>query len=136
MRIKVKVAFDNLKVTRVTADAITMNVPSELPLLTGPVDGSYVVQFSDGRNEAVPSQEVEVSTSDESIINITNGKLYPLKEGKATIKASYQNTSAEKEITVTPATHSITVKSIQHEEGYILGTAGVAIPINGITLQT
>ena len=117
-------------------EEMTINVPSELPVLTGPVDGSFVVQFSDGRNEAVPSQEVEVSTSDESIINITNGKLYPLKEGKATIKASYQNAAAEKEITVTAATHSVTVKSIEHEEGYILGTAGVAIPINGITLQT
>ena len=43
-----KVAFDNLKVTRVTADAITMNVPTELESLIGPVDVSYEVQFSDG----------------------------------------------------------------------------------------
>ncbi len=125
-----------LNASAAEVEEMTINVPSELPVLTGPVDGSYVVQFSDGRKEAVPSQDVEVSTSDESIISINNGKLYPLTEGKATIKASYQNTIAEKEITVTSATHSVLVKSIEHEEGYILGTTGVSIPINGITLQT
>ena len=65
-----------------------------------------------------------------------DGQLYPLKEGKVTIKAVYQNAVVEKEITVAPSAEGVKVMSLQHEDGYILGTTGMAIPINGITFQT
>ncbi len=55
-----KVAFDNLKVTRVTADDITMNVPLELEWLTGPVAVSYEVAFSDGVKQSVPTERVKL----------------------------------------------------------------------------
>lgn len=130
------VTFDNLKVTRVTADEIVMNVPTELESLTGPVDVTYEVQFSDGIKETVPTENVKLYSSDESVIKIIDGQLYPLKEGKSTIMAVYQNAVVEKEITVTPSAEGVKVTSLQHEDGYVLGTAGVAIPINGVTFQT
>ena len=131
-----KVAFDNLKVTRVTADDITMNVPLELESLTGPVAVSYEVTFSDGVKESVPTERVKLYSSDESVIKIIDGQLYPFKEGKATVKAIYQNAIIEKEIHVTPSTEGVKVMSLAHEDGYILGTEDIAIAINGITFQT
>ena len=131
-----KVAFDNWKVTRVTADDSTMNVPLELESLTGPVAVSYEVAFSDGVKESVPTERVKLYSSDESVIKIIDGQLYPFKEGKATVKAIYQNAFIEKEIHVTPSTEGVKVMSLAHEDGYILGTEDIAIAINGITFQT
>ena len=131
-----KVAFDNLKVTRVTADEIMMDVPTELESLTGPVDVSYEVQFSDDIKESVPTENVKLYSSDESVIKIIDGQLYPLKEGRSTIMAVYQNAVVEKEVTVKSSVEGVKVKSLQHEDGYVLGTAGVSIPINGVTFQT
>ena len=43
-------------------------------------------------------ERVKLYTSDESVIKVIDGQLYPLKEGKATVKAIYQNAVVEKEI--------------------------------------
>ena len=79
---------------------------------------------------------MELYSSDESVIKIIDGQLYPFKEGKATVKAIYQNAIIEKEIDVTPSTEGVKVMFLAHEDGYILGTEDIAIAINGITFQT
>jgi glycerophosphoryl diester phosphodiesterase len=131
-----KVAFDNLKVTRVTAESISMDIPAELESLTGPIDHTYEVTYSDGMKEAVPNEKVKLYSSDEAVIKVIEGQLYPLNGGTATVKAVYQNAVVEKEITVTPSSSGVEVTSLKHEEGYIFGTSGISIPINSIFLQS
>jgi glycerophosphoryl diester phosphodiesterase len=131
-----KVVFDNLRVTRVTAESIAMDIPSELQSLRGPIGVSYEVKYSDGIQEAVPNKKVKIYSSDESVIRVIGGQLYPLNVGTATVKAIYQNAVVEKEITVTSSSTGVQVTSLEHEEGYILGTSGISIPVNSIFLQS
>ena len=95
-----KVTFDNMKVTRVRATDLTMDLEEQLEALTGPIDINYTVQFSDGVEEEVPAKEVKLYSNDESVIKVMDNKLYPIEEGKATVKAIYENVEIEKEVTV------------------------------------
>ncbi|WP_100405606.1 glycerophosphodiester phosphodiesterase family protein [Bacillus solitudinis] len=130
-----KVAFDNLKVTRVTADRIAMNVPEELEALSGAMPVSYQVQFSDGFNEAVQADEVKLYSSDESVIRIIDNEIHPLAAGSVTLKAIYRNAEVEKEITVNPSTTGVSVTSLQHEEGYLLASTKEQIELSNLTLN-
>ncbi|MCP1305664.1 glycerophosphodiester phosphodiesterase family protein [Paenibacillus tyrfis] len=131
-----KVSFDNVKVTRITADWLDLAIPSTMEALTGPLSVTGSVYFSDGVTEAVYSDRLKLYSSDESTIKIVDGKLYPVKAGKATIQTVFANAEAVQEITVTPSAIGAKVVSLKHNEGYMLGTAGGAIDLQSIVFQS
>ncbi|MCR8631346.1 glycerophosphodiester phosphodiesterase family protein [Paenibacillus radicis (ex Xue et al. 2023)] len=130
-----KASFDNLKVTRITADRLDVTMPATLEALSGETSVTSSVYFSDGITEAPPADRVKLYSMDESIIKISNNKLYPLKPGKVTIKAVYANADTSKEITVTPSLSGVKAVSLKHDEGYILTVTDQAINPNTITLK-
>ncbi|MGQ5390373.1 glycerophosphodiester phosphodiesterase family protein [Paenibacillus sp. M.A.Huq-84] len=130
-----KASFDNLKVTRITADRLDVTMPATLEALSGETSVTSSVYFSDGITEAPPADRVKLYSMDESIIKISNNKLYPLKSGKVTIKAVYANADTSKEITVTPSLSGVKAVSLKHDEGYILAVTDQAINPNTITLK-
>ncbi|MEC0208390.1 glycerophosphodiester phosphodiesterase family protein [Paenibacillus ehimensis] len=131
-----KVSFDNVKVTRITADRLDLAIPPTMEALTGPLSVTGSVYFSDGVTEAVYSDRLKLYSSDESTIRIVDGKLYPVKAGKATIHSIYANAEAAQEVTVTPSAVGAKVVSLKHSEGYVLGTAGETIGLESIVFQS
>nr|WP_088830710.1 glycerophosphodiester phosphodiesterase family protein [Paenibacillus tyrfis] len=131
-----KVSFDNVKVTRITADRLDLAIPSTMEALTGPLSVTGSVYFSDGVTEAVYSDRLKLYSSDESTIKIVDGKLYPVKAGKATIQTVFANAEAAQEVTVTPSAIGAKVVSLKHNEGYVLGTAGGTIDLQSIVFQS
>lgn len=123
-----RVAFDNLSVTRLLATDINWNIASSLKALTGPITPKFTADFSDGiSGESVSTGNVKMYSSDESIIKIINGKIYPLKAGKCKIRLVYFNAEKEVTVTVTPSAKGVKATSISHGNGYILGTKGTSI---------
>ncbi len=131
-----KVSFDNVKVTRITAERLDLSVPSTVEALTGPLSVTGSVYFSDGVTEAVYSDRLKLYSSDESTIKIVDGKLYPVKAGKATIQAVFANAEAVQEVTVTPSAVGAKVVSLKHNEGYVLATAGGTVDLQSIVFQS
>ncbi|XEC96091.1 glycerophosphodiester phosphodiesterase family protein [Paenibacillus tarimensis] len=132
-----KVSFDNLKVTRITAERLEMkNVPETLEALTGPVQASFIASFSDGITDPVSADRVKLYSSDESVIRIMNNSIVPLKAGQAQVKAVYYNATAEHMITVTPSATEPKVVELSHEKGYLLTNAGEPIDLAGLTFET
>ncbi|MBU7314699.1 glycerophosphodiester phosphodiesterase family protein [Paenibacillus oleatilyticus] len=131
-----KVSFDNVKVTRITADRLDLAIPSTVEALTGPLNVTGSVYFSDGVTEAVYSDRLKLYSSDEGTIKIVDGKLYPIKAGKATIQTVFANAEAVQEVTVTPSAVGAKVVSLKHNEGYVLGTAGGTIDLQSIVSQS
>ncbi|MDF2670970.1 MAG: hypothetical protein K0R67_3276, partial [Paenibacillus sp.] len=115
-----KVSFDNLKVTRITADQLNLTVPATMEALTGPVSITGNVQYSDGVTDAVYGERMKLYSSDESVIKIMNNQLYPIKAGQATVKTIYYNAEATQSITVTPSTMGAQVTTLKHDDGYVL----------------
>ncbi|WP_230876085.1 MULTISPECIES: glycerophosphodiester phosphodiesterase family protein [Paenibacillus] len=131
-----KVSFDNLKVTRITADNLYMTLPPTMEALSGAVNVTASVYYSDGITEAVPSGMLKLYTSDESVIKIVNNQINPLKPGKAKVTAIYADAEWSQEITVTPSAVGAKVVSLQHESGYVLSAAaGQPIELDSITLR-
>ncbi|NOU96742.1 DUF1080 domain-containing protein, partial [Paenibacillus sp. LMG 31456] len=130
-----KLSFDNFKVTRITADRLDVTMPATLEALSGETNVTSSVYFSDGITESPSVDRVKLYSMDESIIKISNNKIYPLKPGKVTIKAVYANAEASKEITVTPSLSGVKAVTLKHDEGYILAVADQAINPNTITLK-
>ncbi|GMX66997.1 hypothetical protein Elgi_62700 [Paenibacillus elgii] len=131
-----KVSFDNVKVTRITADRLDLTIPPTMEALTGPLSVTGSVYFSDGVTEAVYSDRLKLYSSDESTIKIVDGKLYPVKAGKATIQTVFANAEAVQEVTVMPSAIGAKVVSLKHNEGYVLGTAGGTIDLQTIVFQS
>ncbi|OXM85721.1 glycerophosphodiester phosphodiesterase family protein [Paenibacillus rigui] len=130
-----KVSFDNLKVTRITADRLDMTVSASLEALTGPASVTHSVYFSDGITDSVPADRVKLYSSDDSVIKIINNQIYPVKEGTAKIKAVYYNAETEKTITVTRSTTGVQLTSLKHDTGYVLAVSGQTVDLSAITFQ-
>lgn len=131
-----KVSFDNLKVTRITADRLTITAASNLEALSGAASVTSSVYYSDGITDTPPVDRVKLYSSDESIIKVNNNQLYPLKPGKANIKAVYGNVEASKEITVTPSLTGAKVVSLKTDEkGYALATVGTPVDLSSVQFQ-
>ncbi|TMV49007.1 DUF1080 domain-containing protein [Paenibacillus mesophilus] len=131
-----KVSFDNLKVTRITADRLDVNVPQTMEALTGPLGVTGSVYFSDGITEQLAADRIKVYSSDESIVKVINNQLYPIKPGSATIKTVFANAEASRNVIVTPSATGAKVLKLAHDEGYVLAETGTAIDLNSITFRT
>ncbi|MEW9698564.1 glycerophosphodiester phosphodiesterase family protein [Paenibacillus sp. SI8] len=131
-----KVSFDNLKITRITADRLDLTVPSKLEALSGSVSVTNSVYYSDGITEVPPANRVKLYSSDESIIKVSNNQLHPLKAGKASIKAVYANAEVVKEITVTPSLTGVKAVSLKGDEkGYAFSTVGTPLDLSALQFQ-
>lgn len=129
------VSFDNLKVTRITADRLDMALPNSLEALTGPASVTYAVYYSDGITDPVPADRVKLYSSDESVLKIVDNRIYPVKEGTAKVKAVYYNAEAEKEISVTPSAAGVQLTSLKHDTGYLLAVSGQPIDLGTIPFE-
>lgn len=130
-----KVSFDNLKVTRVTANNLYITLPNTMEALSGAVSVTANVYYSDGITEAVPSGMLKLYSSDENVIKIVNNQFNPIKAGKATVKAVYADAEWSQELTVMPSATGAKVVSLQHDSGYVLATAGQPLQLDSITLR-
>ncbi|MCU6707922.1 glycerophosphodiester phosphodiesterase family protein [Paenibacillus sp. J5C_2022] len=131
-----KVSFDNLKVTRLAAERLDLIMPSELEALTGPVTVTGSVYYSDGLTEAIPLSGLKLYSSDESVMKVIDGNLYPLKAGQVTVKAIYGRAEATYEMTVKPSSTGAKVVELRHEQGYVLATAGTPLSLDSLTFLT
>ncbi|RTE08216.1 S-layer homology domain-containing protein [Paenibacillus whitsoniae] len=130
-----KVSFDNVKVTRITADRLDLIVPSTMEALTGPMSVTGSVYYSDGYTESIASKPLKFYSSDESIIKVSNNALYPIKAGSATVRVIYDNAEYLQEVTVTPSTLPAKAVAIKHDSGYVLATVNQPLPLSGITFK-
>ncbi len=125
-----KVAFDNLKVTRLSVTDINTDIPSSMEALSGHINPTFTADFSDGvTKEPVSSKKVKLYSSNENILRIDNGKIYPLKAGRCKIKIVYYNIEKDIDVNVAPSATEVKPVSISHDRGYILATK------NGINLS-
>ncbi|OAS18425.1 glycerophosphodiester phosphodiesterase family protein [Paenibacillus oryzisoli] len=130
-----KVSFDNLKVTRITADRLDLVVPATMEALSGPISVTGSVYYSDGISEAMTNKSFKYYSSDESIIKISNNAIYPIKAGKAMIRVVYDRAEFLQEVTVTPSTVPAKVTSLKHDNGYFLATVNQPLPLSSVTLK-
>ncbi|MFF2886961.1 glycerophosphodiester phosphodiesterase family protein [Paenibacillus sp. NPDC057967] len=117
-------SFDNLVVTRLTAETISLSLPPQLEALSGPVAFTAAVDYSDGISEPVEAAKLKLYSSDESVLKVVGGQLYPIREGAATLTAIYANTEATYEVSVSASQTGAKVVSMKHEQGYELATVG------------
>ncbi|WP_157685434.1 glycerophosphodiester phosphodiesterase family protein [Paenibacillus donghaensis] len=127
------VSFDNLKVTRLTADRLELNLPQQAEALAGPLTVTGAVYYSDGVTEPVSANGLKLYSSDESIVKIVNNQPVPLKEGQATVTAVYYQAEASRLLTVTPSKTGAKVLSLSHETGYVLAQAGGELAYEALT---
>ncbi|MFX3632385.1 MAG: glycerophosphodiester phosphodiesterase family protein [Candidatus Pristimantibacillus sp.] len=131
-----KVSFDNLKVTRITADRLDSTVPAALEALSGAASVTSSVYYSDGITEALDASRVKLYSSDESIVKISNNQLYPLKSGTANITAVYANIESVKEVIVNPSQTGVKVVSLKGDEkGYALANVGTSLDLSNLQFQ-
>lgn len=114
------VSFDNLKVSRITAEQLKVDIPETVEALSGPVSVTGEVYYSDGVTEAVYGERMKLYSSDENVIRIMNNRLYPVKAGQATIKTVYYNTEVTRQVVVTPSSTGAQVTAMSHKDGYVL----------------
>ncbi|GAA3399994.1 glycerophosphodiester phosphodiesterase family protein [Paenibacillus hodogayensis] len=131
-----KVSFDNLKVTRITADRFDLTLPATVEALSGPLSVTGSVYFSDGLTETVASDRLKLYSTDESVLKVINNQVYPLRAGSATIKSVFGNAEASRTITVTPSATGAKVVKLNHTQGYELATTGVPVALDTWTFQT
>ncbi|CAH0120162.1 hypothetical protein PAE9249_02675 [Paenibacillus sp. CECT 9249] len=129
------VSFDNLKVTRITAERLDLAMPDSVEALTGPISVTGSVYYSDGLTEPADAGRIKLYSSDESVFKIVDGRIYPLKPGTATVTAVYSNASSSRQIAVTPSASGAKVIAIKHEEGYVLAQSGEAIDLNAVSFE-
>lgn len=131
-----KVAFDNVKVTRISAVQLQMTVPDTLEALSGPATADFVATYSDGIVEPVPADRVKLYSSDEQVIRIVDNRIVPLNEGQARITAIYSNNAtAENTIAVTPSATGKRVVKLTHDKGYFLADVGEAIDLASLVFM-
>ncbi|MEK3882772.1 glycerophosphodiester phosphodiesterase family protein [Paenibacillus sp. PL2-23] len=127
------VSFDNLKVTRLTVDSMTLNLPEKLEALSGPLTLQASATFSDGLTENVPASRMKLYSSDENILRIVNGQLYPVQAGSAVLTAIYGNAEVRETIIVHASETGAKVVSLSHDQGYTLATVGSPIQLRDLT---
>lgn len=130
-----KVSFDNVKVTRIWADRLDLDFPDTAEALTGPVNVTGSVYYSDGISELLEPNQIRVYSSDDSIIKVTNNQLFPLKEGKATIKAIFDNLEISREMNVTASASGVKTTAIRLENGYLLTVTDKPLDLSTIKLK-
>lgn len=124
------VSFDNLKVTRITVDDLRLELPPKVEALTGPLSVTGSVYFSDGLTEPVAPEQVAFFSSDETVLKVSDGKIYPLKEGTAVLTAIYANAEWSREVSVQPGSQGVKVNALSHEPGYALAETGKAMALS------
>ncbi|OMF38097.1 hypothetical protein BK133_03740, partial [Paenibacillus sp. FSL H8-0548] len=129
------VSFDNLKVTRITAEQLELTLPDTLEALTGPIGSAGNVTYSDGITEEVTSDRFKLYSSDESIIKVINNQLYPIKAGTAKLTAVYANANTSLDMTVTPSLTGVKVNSLQHDQGYVTAVTGVPVDLASVSFK-
>ncbi|HEY9061286.1 MAG TPA: S-layer homology domain-containing protein [Pseudobacteroides sp.] len=118
-----KVAFDNIKVTRLSVRDINSNIASSVEISSDPLIPTFTADFSDGvTNEPISNEKVKLYSSDENVLKVVDGKLYPVSVGKSNIKIVYYNIEKDVEVNVFSSTNEIKPVSISHDKGYIFGT--------------
>ncbi|KNY26750.1 S-layer homology domain-containing protein [Pseudobacteroides cellulosolvens] len=118
-----KVAFDNVKVTRLSVTDINTDIPSSMEALSSPIIPTFTADFSDGvTKESVSSEKVKLYSSNEKVLRVDDGKIYPLKAGRCNIKIIYYNVEKDIDINVVPSATEVRPVSISHDKGYILAT--------------
>jgi glycerophosphoryl diester phosphodiesterase len=130
-----RVSFDNLKVTRITADRLDLVVPNTMEALSGPISVTGSVYYSDGISEDILNKPIKYYSSDESIIKVSNNALYPIKTGRATVRVIYDAAEYLQEVTVTPSTVPAKVNSLKHDDGYFVATVSQSVPLNSIVFK-
>ncbi|WP_182914147.1 glycerophosphodiester phosphodiesterase family protein [Paenibacillus sp. 1011MAR3C5] len=123
------VSFDNLVVTRLTAETINLTLPPQLEALSGPVAFTATIDYSDGISEPVDPAKLKLYSSDESILKVVGGQLYPIREGTATVTAVYANAEAAYEVSVSESQTGAKVVSMKHEQGFELATVGTPVEL-------
>ncbi|ALS30162.1 glycerophosphoryl diester phosphodiesterase family protein [Paenibacillus sp. 32O-W] len=129
------VSFDNFKVTRIFAASLNMDVPETVEALTGPIAPVFSAQFSDGIVEPVAAERVRLYSSDESVIRIIDNRLYPLKEGQATVTAVYDRAETVRTLTVSPSATGAKVVGLKHDRGYLLAVAGQPVDLASLSFE-
>ncbi|KWX73217.1 glycerophosphodiester phosphodiesterase family protein [Paenibacillus jilunlii] len=129
------VSFDNLKVTRITADRLELDLPQQAEALAGPLKVTASVYYSDGLIEPVQANGLKLYSSDESIVRIVNNQPVPVKEGQATVTAVYYQAEASRLLTVTPSKTGAKVLSLSHETGYVLAQTGRELAFDALTFH-
>jgi len=105
---RVKVRFDDVKVTKIEAVSMAFSdVPDEVEANTV-TDFEINALFNTGRTLNVTGQAV-ITSSDDTIARVEDGKLLALKEGSVVITAAYQGIEREWELSVAPSIAPITV---------------------------
>lgn len=127
------VSFDNLKVTRITANSLALTMPAAVEALTAAVPLTGTVVYSDGITEALAMDRAALYSSDESIARVSGGQLYGIKPGTVKVTAVFANAEWSQTVTVTPSTAPVTVTSLTHDTGYTLATTNV--PLDPATLS-
>jgi len=128
-------SFDNLVVTRISADSLNLTLPPQLEALSGPAAFTAAVNYSDGISESVDTGKLKLYSSDETVLRIVGGQLYPIREGAATITALYANAAASYEINVTASQTGAKVVSMKHEQGYELATVDTPVELASWSIQ-
>ncbi|WP_244884056.1 glycerophosphodiester phosphodiesterase family protein [Paenibacillus graminis] len=129
------VSFDNLKVTRLTADRLELDLPQQAEALAGPLTVTASVYYSDGLTEPVQANGLKLYSSDESIVRIVNNQPVPVKEGQATVTAVYYQAEASRLLTVTPSKTGAKVLSLSHETGYVLAQTGRELALDALAFH-
>lgn len=129
------VSFDNLVVTRVSADSVSLTLPPQLEALSGPVAFTATVDYSDGISEPIDTGKLKLYSSDDTVLKVVSGQLYPIREGSATVTALYANATASYDISVSASQAGAKVVSMKHEQGYELATVGTPVELAGWSIQ-
>ncbi|MDF2938734.1 MAG: hypothetical protein K0Q90_4107, partial [Paenibacillaceae bacterium] len=130
-----QVSFDNLKVTRITADRLDLSVPASVEALTGPLTVTGTVYYSDGLVQSPIAGKLKLYSSDESILAIRNNLAYPVGAGTAQLKLVYENQEITRTVAVTPSMTGAQATAIRHAEGYVLADAGTPLQLQDIVLS-
>lgn len=104
---------------------LQVEMESEVEALIGPLEFQLAAIDSEGTSTVVENAEVNVSSSDETIVKVENNRLYPIKEGTATVTFRYDRVSVTKEITVKAnEQQAVIVKELATDAPYHLQNVG------------
>lgn len=129
------VAFDNLKVTKISSTSLDVNIPDTVQALTNVDDINGTIIYNDGISQNISLNEMKIKSSDESVITIVDNKIWPLKEGQAQLTFIYNNQKVVKTVNVTPNEEGRKAISLTLEDKYILGTTNEGIDLSDILVQ-
>ncbi len=130
-----QVSFDNLKVTRITADRLDLSVPASVEALTGPLTVTGAVYYSDGILQSPLPGKLKLYSSDESVLAVRSNLAYPVGAGSAELKLVYENLELTRTVAVTPSTVGAQATAIRHTPGYVLADAGIPFSLHDIVLN-